>query len=97
MNAPVTVFPIGAMETEKTGKTDLIGNNEFLRTVFGDELNNNLPIVVSFAGNPAKAASRLWFGQAWQNGRAKLPADANNYFSLAVFHPDIDTEANQAT
>jgi hypothetical protein len=88
MNAPMTVFPISAIETEKTGKTDLVSNNEFLHAVFGDNLKDNRPVVVSFDGNPAKAASRLWFGQAWHNGRSNLRAETNNYFSLAVFHPD---------
>lgn len=88
MNALMTDFPIGTIETEKTDETDLVGNDDFLCTVFGEEPKDNLPIVVSFAGNPATVASRSWFGQASQPGRTRLPADANNYFSLAVFHPD---------
>lgn len=92
MSVPMTVFPISAMETEKTDETDFIDNDEFLITVFGDEMKDTRPIVVSFAGNPAKAASRLWFGQAWQDAKCSLPVDANNYFSLAVFRPNASGE-----
>jgi hypothetical protein len=88
MNALVTVFPGRAIETDKTGKTDLVGNNEFLRAVFGNDLTDNRPVVVSFIGNPSTVPSRLWFGQGWQNSKTKLPDDANNYFSLAVFNTD---------
>ena len=57
MNAPETVFPPSPMETDKTGETDLVGNSEFLRTVFGDELAEARPVVVSFGGNPATVHS----------------------------------------
>lgn len=91
MNAPETVFPLIPMETDKTGETDLVRNGEFLRAVFGDNLTDVRPIVVSFAGNPATAPSKVWFGSPWLGNTdmtENLPGDANNYFSLAVFKPD---------
>ena len=91
MNAPKTVSTPSPMETDKTGETDLVSNGEFLRAVFGDDLTDERPVVVSFAGNPTNAPGKVWFGSPWlgsTNMTANLPGDANNYFSLAVFKPD---------
>jgi hypothetical protein len=88
---PTTVFESPGGETEKTGETDVIGNAAFLRAVFGENLTDNRPLVVSFEGNPANAPGKVWFGRPWAGGvglPANLPANANNYFSLAVFRPD---------
>jgi hypothetical protein len=49
------------------------------------------PVVVSFEGNPANVPGKVWFGRPWQGNTdvsTSLPANANNYFSLAVFRPD---------
>jgi hypothetical protein len=78
-------------KTDKTGETDSVGNDEFLRAVFGDDLADNRPVVVSFNGNPVNAPSKVWFGRPWQGNTelpTSLPAHANNYFSLATFGPD---------
>ena len=91
MNAPETVFPLIPIKTDKTGETDLVSNGEFLRAVFGDNLADVRPVVVSFAGNPASVPSKAWFGSPWPDNTdltENLPGDANNYFSLAVFKPD---------
>lgn len=91
MNAPETVFPLSPIETDKTGETDLVSNGEFLRTVFGDNLADVCPVVVSFTGNPTSVPSKAWFGSPWPGNTdltENLPGDANNYFSLAVFKPD---------
>ncbi len=91
MNAPETVSPPSPMETDKTGETDLVSNGEFLHAVFGDDLADLRPVVVSFTGNPSSVPGKVWFGRSWQGGNdmtANLPSDANNYFSLAVFKPD---------
>ena len=90
MSAPATASPPEAVETDITGKTDLVGNGEFLLAVFG-ELADARPVVVSFVGNPASAPAKVWFGRPWPGTpevSASLPAGANNYFSLAVFRPD---------
>ena len=91
MNVSETVFPPVPVETDITDETDFVGNGEFLLAVFGDELEEALPVLVSFAGNPVNVPSKFWFGRPWQ-GRfdmmADLATDANNYFSLAVFKPD---------
>jgi hypothetical protein len=79
------------METDKTGETDLVSNGEFLRAVFGDDLADLRPVVVSFTGNPSSVPSKVWFGSPWLGSpgmTANMPGDANNYFSLAVFKPD---------
>ena len=91
MNAPETVSAPDAVETDITDETYFVSNGEFLLAVFGDELADARPVVVSFAGNPASAPGRVWFGRPWQGNpemSACLPASANNYFSLAVFRPD---------
>jgi len=90
ISAPETDSPPEAVETDITGKTDLVGNGEFLLSVFG-ELADARPVVVSFVGNPAIAPAKVWFGRPWPGTpevSASLPASANNYFSLAVFRPD---------
>ena len=91
MSAPETVLPPDPAQTDITGKTDLVGNGEFLLAVFGDELADARPVVVSFEGNPASVPPKVWFGRPWQGTpdlAVSLPASANNYFSLAVFRPD---------
>lgn len=68
-----------------------VSNEEFLLTVFGSELVQACPIVLSFEGNPASAPSRAWFDKSWINDSDmtnSLPADAKNYFRLAIFRPD---------
>ncbi len=91
MNAYEAVFSPGLVETDETDKTDLGGNNEFLLAVFGGELSDARPVVVSFTGNPVSMPSRVWSGRPWRGSidiTTALPVDANNYFSLAVFKPD---------
>ncbi|MFC1680945.1 hypothetical protein ACFL1S_04015 [Pseudomonadota bacterium] len=91
MNTPETVFSIEAVETDTTDRTENIGNDEFLLAVFGDELGDMRPVVVSFEGNPNSAPARGWFGRPWE-GRNRLSGElttnTNNYFSLAIFRPD---------
>ena len=70
MNAPETVFSFNPMETDKTGETDLVSNGEFLRTVFGDNLADMRPILVSFAGNPASVPGKRWFGRQYRSNTA---------------------------
>lgn len=90
MSALATVLPTDVAETDITGKTDPVGNGDFLLAVFG-ELEDARPVVVSFEGNPASVPPKVWFGRPWQGTpglSVSLPAGANNYFSLAVFRPD---------
>jgi hypothetical protein len=91
MNTAMTVFRTNHAKTDKTDKTDLIGNQDFLRTVFCGELSRSLPITVSFKGDPRNVPKKFWSGRPWQgsnNQNTDLPVDANNYFSLAIFVPD---------
>ena len=91
MDAHATVLPPKYLETEKTNTTDSVSNAEFLQTVFGANPSDARPVVVSFNGDPARAPSKHWFGVSWQDISGtpnRLPASANNYFSLAAFLPD---------
>ena len=91
MNAAETLFPPVPVETDITDETYFVGNGELLLTVFGVELGEARPVVVSFTGNPRTVPRKVWFGRPWQGSTdmaIALPADANNYFSLAVFKPD---------
>ena len=95
MNAAGTVSQAGLVETGKTDETDFVGNQDFLRTVFCEELGSARPVVVSFKGDPKTVPKKLWSGRPWQEVRnltVDLPADANNFFSLAVFMPDESGE-----
>ena len=83
------------METDTIDETYAVSNGEFLLAVFGEPMSAALadarPVVVSFGGNPASAAPKAWFGRPWLGAAdmsTTLPADANNYFSLAAFRPD---------
>ncbi len=78
-------------KTSETGVTDVVSIAEFLQSVFAAGMGDARPIVVSVPGNPAVAPKRAWFGRAWSGSAAmdrRLTTDANNYFSLASFHPD---------
>ena len=79
------------MQTEPTDETYAVGNGEFLLVVFGSEINDARPVVVSFNGDPTKVPAKAWFGRPWQadpQAPTSLPPSANNYFSLAAFSPD---------
>ena len=79
------------MQTDRTDKTDAIGNDAFLMAFFGNAPADTRPVVVSFDGDPTKVAAKSWFGRPWQaepEEATGLPARANNYFSLAAFRPD---------
>jgi hypothetical protein len=82
---------IEGAETDKTDETCMVGNEAFLDAVFPSQLGVDLPVVVSFKGNPSRASAKGWAGTEWNGksrGTSKFLADANNYFSLAVFRPD---------
>lgn len=57
-----TDLPLDAAETDETGETAAVGNDEFLRTLFAGLGGDTAPVVTSFAGNPAKVP-----GSAWQS------------------------------
>ena len=94
MDMSLTDFDFATAETDKTDKTDktdFIDNQAFLSTIFGNKSSDIKPVIVSFAGNPSKVHKSAWFGNPWTGNietDVRLPPSANNYFSLAVFHPD---------
>jgi hypothetical protein len=69
------------VENDKTDKNDLIRNGEFMLAVFGDELTDARPLVVSCDGDPASVHSKVWLGKPWR-GAAEVstswPACSNN-------------------
>lgn len=80
-------IPHGALKvTTETAETYTVGNDAFLREVFG-EPTAALPVVVSVPGDPR--ISKGWSGRPW-DGKGllsnDLSAEANNYFSLATFN-----------
>ncbi len=88
MSASLTNFTPRQSEIDKSDKTIVVSNSDFLRAIFGDDLNSECPMLVSFKGNPAKVDKSKWFGQPWTSKSTELPKNANNYFSLAQFKPN---------
>ena len=90
-NAPKDVSAPVARDTGATDETCNVGNGEFLLAVFGADLADARPLVVSFEGNPGSGPKKRWCGLPWQSASGSspsLPATANNYFSLATYRPD---------
>ena len=91
VDAPQPLLPCDPYQTDNTGKTGIVESREFLLAVFGTDLLDVCPVVISFKGNPASAHGNDWKGRPWQgtsDACLELPASANNYFSLAVFKQD---------
>ena len=91
MKERTTLLLADTTETGKTDRTYIVANSEFLFAVFGDDLADARPVVVTFEGNPASVPGKAWSGTPWHSESGLfpgLPANANNYFSLAVFRPD---------
>ena len=87
----LTVITPDPVKTYTTDDTYTVSNDDFLLTVFGEDLAAARPMLVSFDGNPANVPNRVWTGKPWMGDAdlsTALPANANNYFSLAVFRPD---------
>lgn len=75
-------------ETDETAAASCVGNDAFLQALFAGLSIDVAPVVTSFKGSPATASKGAWYCQRWLPGKSALPADANNYFSLATFRPD---------
>ena len=91
MTTPETISASDARGTGETDETCNAGNGEFLLAIFGDDLGDVRPVVVSFEGNPGSVPDKAWSVTAWQSASGRspsLPHSANNYFSLATFRPD---------
>ncbi|HSW71138.1 MAG TPA: hypothetical protein VLH77_04080, partial [Gammaproteobacteria bacterium] len=85
----MTDFALDDSKTDKSDKTIVISNVDFLHAVFGANPTDGCPILVSFKGNPATIHKSKWYGHPCSNTlEANLPVDANNYFSLALFRPN---------
>lgn len=89
MNITLTNFNGHHSETDKSDKAIRVSNIEFLQAIFGNNLNSERCILVSFKGSPANIASHKWLGTPWVNTTLPdLSQEANNYFSLARFKPN---------
>jgi hypothetical protein len=76
-------------KTDITDKTNILDNINFLRSIFGETLDDARPIIVSFKGSPKTVDKKKWFGVALNIAHPlEFASDANNYFSLAKFIPD---------
>jgi len=85
-NTTLTNFTAEQSETVKNDKT-VVDNNNFLETIFGKQLNNVYPLVVTFSGNPHTVPKTKWFARPW-TGDLHFISDHNNYSSMALFKPD---------
>ncbi|MFO1415277.1 MAG: hypothetical protein U1F10_15510 [Burkholderiales bacterium] len=94
-SAPTTNYYAPPSGTEKTGETDLVANDEFLKVIFGNDFETARPVVVSFKGNPSGIAPGAWGGRPWSPESKPLPSDANNYFSVAAFKEGADGEVRR--
>lgn len=67
-----------------------VSTGMFLHKIFGNDLGEARPFLVSFPGNPNSVGGSAWHGQAWAKEAGAdvgLPATHNNFFSLASFMP----------
>ena len=87
LEALKTDFSSLSVKTNKTAKTDLVSNADFLHHILNHDAGDARLVVVSFAGDPSRISKKAWFGRPWE-GTLDLPDHANNYFSLAAFKPD---------
>lgn len=80
-------------ETDKADKAEYsnITNDDWLFGLFG-EPTLDLPIAVSFEGNPATVKGNSWYGKPYVKGKTLLPSHANNYVSFATYHPNSNGE-----
>ena len=63
MSSLMTISSPDLMQTGKTDETDLVNNEAFLTEVFGLELADARPLLVSFKGNPLTVRKKAWFGR----------------------------------
>ncbi len=87
-NVSTTNSAAAPKQTYVTDESYPVTNQEFLETLFGAQVADTRPVVVSFNGNPATVKKKAWYGGAWDKDKSNLHPDANNYFSIAAFRPD---------
>ncbi len=84
------VFETADFKSDKSDKTDFtnISNVDFLKSVFGNIVGTERPVVVGFSGNPATVGNNAWFGKPWIANKTLFTDGQNNYTSFATFRPD---------
>lgn len=75
-------------ETNKTDKTDIESNYDFLRGIFRDMKEDKKPVLVFFSGNPNTVPKHAWSGREWDPSAPDLPHTHNNYFALSTYSPN---------
>src|SRR5262245_25222096 len=60
-----TISPAEKMRRGHAATRYTVGNGEFPRAVFGDEVTDARPVLVSFEGNPASVPAKVWLGRPW--------------------------------
>ncbi|KTC64690.1 Uncharacterised protein (plasmid) [Legionella adelaidensis] len=86
MATSLTNFTFDSVITDKSDKTVITSNADFLLAIFGNPGSyKEHPMIVSFKGNPQDIDNKKWFSRPWTNVSTVLSADANNYFSLSRF------------
>ncbi|MGQ3890716.1 hypothetical protein [Legionella sp. CNM-4043-24] len=89
MSTALTDLANEHLETVISDKTDIVDNNNFLLSIFGEVIAGRHPLLVSFKGNPADGPKSKWTAKPWINGTS-IPTirEENNYFSLGMFKPN---------
>ncbi len=85
----MTNFENPRKKTDKTDKTDIQSNHDFMRGIFGDDLKEYLPVWSSLMGNPKNGK---WSGIGWQKDVPDLRHDYNNYTTLATYRQNDEGE-----
>lgn len=91
----LTLLQNDRAESDKTDRTYIDSNLDFLNAIFGNELKDEMPVIVSFPENPRSVSAGKWKGKPWNPSAPDLPHGNNNYFSLAVFKPDENGRINR--
>ena len=81
-NAPKDVSAPVARDTGATDETRNVGNGEFLLAVFGADLADVRPLVVSFEGDPGSGPKKRWCGLPWQS-------ESGSISELAVYRQQL--------
>jgi hypothetical protein len=88
----IAPYELDSDKTDQTDQTDDVSISHFLQSVFGSELGDKRPVVVSFKGSADNVSGSAWFGNSWKPGDHELSGTNNNYFTLATYNPDASNK-----
>lgn len=81
----VALFPTVHKQTDETGQTEAVTNEQFLSAIFPELPSDVRPMLVSFGGNHGVVKGVSWGGYAWSLLDPQLVETYNNYFSISAF------------